>query len=186
MNTGESAITSEAGERYARALFELADEAGSLDAVEKEVAALGSAFAESADLRRAMSSPLFKAEQKAAAINALAEKLGLGDLVRNFVAVMARNGRAHEAPAAARAFQALMAKRRGATSADVASADPLTAAQLKELGTALKSALGRDVEVRTEVRPELIGGLIVKVGSRMFDSSLRTKLDGVRKAMKEA
>ena len=182
----EDVITSEVGERYARAVFELAEEAGALDAVAKDVAALTAAFAESADLRRAMSSPLFKTEDKAAAINALTEKLKLSDLVRNFAGVMARNGRAHDLPAAARALEALMAKHRGAMSADVVSADALTATQLKELSAALKTALGRDVEVRTEVRPELIGGLIVKVGSRMFDSSLRTKLDGVRKAMKEA
>jgi len=186
VNTAENAITSEAGERYARALFELADEAGALDAAEKDIASLAAAFAESSDLRRAMSSPLFKTEDKAAVITALTDKLKLSELVRNFAGVMARNGRAEDLPAAARAFAAMMSKHRGAMSADVVSADALTATQLKELSTALKSALGRDVEVRTEVRPELIGGLIVKVGSRMFDSSLRTKLGGVRKAMKEA
>ena len=186
VQTGESAITSEAGERYARALFELADEAGELDKVEKDLDALRAAFAESDELRRAMGSPLHTAEQKAAAIAAIADTLKLGELAKKFASVTAKNGRARDLPAAAGAYKALMAKRRGATSADVFSADELTAAQLKELKTALKTALGRDVEVRAEVRPELIGGLVVKVGSRMFDSSLRTKLEGVRKAMKEA
>lgn len=186
MTTGENAITGEAGKRYAKALFELADEAKALDATEKDVTTLGEAFGESADLRRLASSPLYGREVKAAALGALADTLGLSDLVKNFVAVVARNGRAADLPDAVRAFKQMAAERRGITAADVTSADKLTATQLKELQAALKSALGHDVEVRAEVNPELIGGLVVKVGSRMFDSSLRTKLEGMRNAMKEA
>eukprot|EP00933_Yihiella_yeosuensis_P026924 TRINITY_DN20892_c0_g1_i1.p2 TRINITY_DN20892_c0_g1~~TRINITY_DN20892_c0_g1_i1.p2 ORF type:complete len:103 (-),score=9.43 TRINITY_DN20892_c0_g1_i1:172-480(-) len=102
------------------------------------------------------------------------------------MAVTARNGRAGDLKNILRAFKVLAAKRRGTSSADVISADPLTATQIKELKTALKTALGRDVEIRTEVREDIIGGLIVKVGSRMFDSSLKSKLEGLRKTMKEA
>ena len=186
VTTGENAVTGEAGKRYAKALFELAEEAKALDATETDVTTLGAAFGESADLRRVASSPLFGREDKAKALEALAGKLGLSDLVKKFVAVMAANGRAGDLPDAVRAFKAMAARRRGATEAEVTSADKLTAAQLKELQAALKSALGHDVEVRAEVNPELIGGLVVKVGSRMFDSSLRSKLEGMRNAMKEA
>ena len=186
MTTEHDAITGEAATRYAKALFDLADEAGALDATEKDMDALGSAFGESADLRRVLASPTIAAEQKAQALNALAAKMKLSGLSANFVGVTARNGRGAELPAIAAAFRRLAAKRRGATSADVASADALTDSQMKELKTALKTALGRDVEIRTQVRPELIGGLTIKVGSRLFDSSLRTKLEGMRNAMKEA
>ncbi len=186
VTTSENAITGEAGRRYAQALFDLADEAGALDQTEADIAALSAAFADSRELRLVMASPTVSNEDKAGALNALAAKMGLGGLSANFVGVVARNGRGADLPGIARAFAALAAKRRGATSADVASAEPLSAAQLKELKTALKTALGRDVDIRAEVRPELIGGLVVKVGSRMFDSSLSTKLAGMRKTMKEA
>lgn len=186
MTTGENAISSEAALRYARALFDLALESKALAKAEADMDALGAAFAESAELRRAAASPVHKAAEKAAALAALAERLKLSPMGRNFVAVTAKNGRAGDLPAIVAAFKQLAAKHRGAVTAEIASADALTATQLKELTTALKTALGRDVEVRAAVRPELIGGLTVKVGSRMFDSSLRTKLDGVRQAMKEA
>lgn len=186
MTTGENAITGEAGKRYAKALFELAEEANALDATEKDVALIGEAFGESPELRLVAASPLYAREDKAKALSALADKLSLSQTTKNFVAVMAANGRAGDLPDAVRAFKAMAAKRRGATTADVVSADKLTAAQIKDLQAALKSALGHEVEVRAEVNPELIGGLIVKVGSRMFDSSLRTKLEGMRNAMKEA
>lgn len=186
MTTVNDAITSEAGERYALALFELADEAGALDSVEADVDALSAAFAESADLARVLSSPLYKTGEKAAVLTALADTLKLSELTGRFAAVTARNGRAGDLKDMLRAFKALAARKRGATSAEVVTADALTQAQLKELKTALKTALGQDVEIRTEVRPEIIGGLIVKVGSRMFDSSLSTKLEGLRNTLKEA
>ena len=186
MTSQLDAITSEAGERYARALYELADEAKALAAIEADVDALAEAIRESEDLRRAIASPVYKSADKAAALKALAEKLKLHELTTRFIGVVAANGRAQDLPVMARAFKALAARRRGAATADVVTADALTQAQLKELTTALKTALGKDVEIRTEVREDLIGGLIVKVGSRMFDSSLKSKLEGLRKTMKEA
>lgn len=186
VSTEHDAITGEAAKRYAQALFDLADEGGALDAAEKDMDALGEAFAESADLRRALASPTIPGDQKAAALNAMAKAMGLSGMSANFVGVAARNGRGADLPGIIMAFKRLAAKRRGAMSADVASADALSDAQLKELKTALKTALGRDVEIRTQVRPELIGGLTVKVGSRLFDSSLRAKLERMRNAMKEA
>jgi len=182
----DTAITGGAGARYARALFELAAEAGALKPVESDVDTLGAALAESGELRAALKSPVYTAGDKAAALNALAGKLGLGELTARFVAVAARNGRAGDLEDAVRAFKALAARERGEVSAGVISADALTQAQLKELKAALKTALGKDVDIRTQVRPDILGGLIVKVGSRMFDSSLRTKLEGLRKTMKEA
>ena len=186
MTTQLDAITSEAGERYALALYDLADEAGALAAIEADVETLGEALSASDDLRRAILSPVYKAVEKAAALKALAGKLKLNELTARFIGVVAANGRSADLPVMLRAFKALAARRRGAATADVVTADALTQAQLKELQTALKTALGKDVEIRTEVREDLIGGLIVKVGSRMFDSSLKSKLEGLRKTMKEA
>lgn len=186
MTTQTDAITSEAGERYALALYGLAEESGALSAVEADVATLSSALSECEDLRRAIASPVYKAVEKAAALKALADKLKLNDLTARFIGVAAQNGRSHDLPVILRAFKALAARRRGAVTADVVTADALTQTQLKELTTALKTALGQDVEIRTEVREDLIGGLIVKIGSRMFDSSLKSKLEGLRKTMKEA
>ena len=186
VTTQSDAITGEAGERYARALFELAEDAGALAAVEKDVDALLAALAESAELSRALTSPIHAAEAKGKALAALADALKAQDLTKNFLGVLADNRRAGDLKAVLRAFKIIAARRRGSATADVVTADALTQAQLKELQTALKTALGRDVEIRTEVREELIGGLIVKVGSRMFDSSLKTKLEGLRKTMKEA
>lgn len=186
MTTAGNAISNEAAQRYARALFDLALETKALAAAEADMAALGAAFGESGELSRAVASPMHKAGDKVKALDALARALKLSALGSKFIGVVARNGRAADLPAMTVAFAALAAEHRGAITADIASADALTAAQLKELTAALKTALGRDVEVRAEIRPELIGGLTVKVGSRMFDSSLRTKLDGVKQAMKEA
>jgi F-type H+-transporting ATPase subunit delta len=186
VTTLQDAITSEAGERYARAMYELADEADAVAAVEKDVDAFLAAFVESAELSAALTSPIYGATGKAAALAALADALKAQTLTRNFLSVLARNGRARDLKDVLRAFKIIAARRRGTATADVTSADPLTQAQLKELNTALKTALGRDVEIRTQVREDLIGGLIVTVGSRMFDSSLKTKLEGLRKTMKEA
>ncbi len=186
VTTQSDAITGEAGERYARALFELAEDAGALAAVETDVDALLAALAESAELTRALTSPIHAADGKGKALAALADALKAHDLTKNFLGVLADNRRAGDLKAVLRAFKIIAARRRGSATADVVTADALTQAQLKDLKTALKTALGRDVEIRTEVREELIGGLIVKVGSRMFDSSLKAKLEGLRKTMKEA
>lgn len=186
MTTQQDAITGEAGERYARALFELADDAGALTQVEADVDALLAALAESAELGHALKSPVFGSAEKAAVLAAVADKLGAQDLTKKFLGVIAGNARAGDLKGVLRAFKITAARRRGVTTADVVSADPLTQAQLKELQTALKTALGQDVEIRTQVREDIIGGLIVQVGSRMFDSSLKTKLEGLRKTMKEA
>ncbi|WP_019960217.1 F0F1 ATP synthase subunit delta [Woodsholea maritima] len=186
MSTGQHAITGEASKRYAKALFDLALEANALDSVERDMDAFGAAFDAEESLAKALASPVVSSEEKGRVISALAEKMGVSDIIKNYVRVVAQNGRAGLLQETITAFKARLATHRGAVTADVTSADALTATQLKELGAALKNALGRDVEIRTQVREDLIGGLIIQVGSRMFDSSLSTKLERMRNAMKEA
>lgn len=186
VNTGEDAMTANAAGRYATALFELAKTSGAIDAVESDLSGLRSALSESPDLAGALASPLHPADEKKGVLAALADKAGFNELTKNALGVAADNGRAGELGDLARAFAALAAEDRGVITAEVASAAPLTKKQTEALAASLKGAYGRDIEVRTDVRPELMGGLIVKVGSRMFDSSLRTKLDGMKNAMKEA
>ena len=186
MNTGEDAKTASAAGRYATALFDLAKTSGAADAVEADLSAFRAALAESSELAEALASPLYPSEEKAGVLAALAEKGGFHELTRNAFGVAAENGRAGELGALASVYAALAAKDRGVVSAEVATAAALTKKQTEALAASLKGAFGHDIEVRTEVRPELLGGLIVKVGSRMFDSSLRTKLDGMKNAMKEA
>lgn len=186
VNTGEDAKTANAAGRYATALFELAKTSGAVDAVEADLSAFRAALGESPELAEALASPLHSAEEKKGVLDALSAKAKFNDLTKNAFGVAAENGRAGELGSVAAAFAGLAAADRGVIAADVASAAPLTKKQTEALAASLKGAYGRDIEVRTEVRPELMGGLIVKVGSRMFDSSLRTKLDGMKNAMKEA
>jgi F-type H+-transporting ATPase subunit delta len=184
--SGKMAKIGGAAERYATALFELAKDAKAIDAVEADLNALLAALTENTDLGEALSSPLYEGEGKAAALAAIADKAGFNELTKNTLGVMARNGRAGLAGDLARGFAALAAAERGVSEAHVTSAAKLTQKEIDALKASLKRALGRDIEIRTDVDPAVLGGLIVQVGSRMFDSSLRTKLDGLRTAMKEA
>ena len=186
MKTGQDANTATAAGRYATALFELAKSSGAADAVEADLSALRAALDESPELAEALASPLHTADTKSGVLKAIAEKAGFHALTRNAFGVAVRNGRAGELGRMANVFAALAAADRGVVTADVQSAAALTKKQTEALAASLKGAFGREIEVRTDVRPELMGGLIVKVGSRMFDSSLRTKLDGMKNAMKEA
>ena len=186
MKTGEDAMTANAAGRYATALFELAKSEGAANAVEADLTAFRAMLDGSADLAEVLASPLYSVEIKAGVLAALAKKAGFNTLTANAFGVAAGNGRAGQLGTVARVFAALAAADRGVVTADVQTAAALTKKQVEALAASLKSAFGREIEVRTEVRPELMGGLIVKVGSRMFDSSLRTKLDGMKTAMKEA
>ncbi|OLF75543.1 ATP synthase subunit delta [Maricaulis sp. W15] len=179
-------MTANAAGRYATALFELAKSEGVADAVEADLAALRVMLDESAELAEVLTSPLHSAEVKVGVLAALAKKAKFNAMTANAFGVTARNGRAGELGSVARVYAALAAADRGVVTADVQTAAALTKKQTEALAASLKSAFGREIEVRTDVRPELMGGLIVKVGSRMFDSSLRTKLDGMKTAMKEA
>ncbi|MBG52377.1 MAG: F0F1 ATP synthase subunit delta [Rhodobiaceae bacterium] len=172
--------------RYATALFELAEQAGALEPVAADLESLTALIAQSDDLRRLVKSPVFTAEEQARAMDALLVKAGAQKLTQNFVGVVVRNRRLFALSDIARAYGQLLAKSRGEMTAEVTSAHVLVDAQIDELKQALKAAMGRDVKIQTNVDKELLGGLVVKVGSRMVDSSLRTKLNNLKFAMKEA
>jgi F-type H+-transporting ATPase subunit delta len=183
--TAASAST-EAVSRYATTLFELAQEAGLTDKVEADARALVAAFAASPELRTALASPLTKLDEKAGVVAALAKKMKLQDLTTRFLSVVAGNGRAGAIGAMAQAVVALAAKARGAVTAQVSTAEALSAAQTAELKAALERAFKAPVDIEPSVKPELIGGLVVKVGSRLFDDSVKSKLDALKTALKGA
>jgi F-type H+-transporting ATPase subunit delta len=171
--------------RYARALFELALEAGQLGQVDGELQSIKALLAESADLQRLVRSPVFSATEQANAIGAVLQKAGASRLTANFFAVIARNGRLFATEDMVTAFSATLANHRGEVTASVTSATALDDQQLTQLKDALKAEVGKDVQIEMSVEPALLAGLVVKIGSKMIDSSLRTKLNGLKTAMKE-
>ncbi|HEY2178272.1 MAG TPA: F0F1 ATP synthase subunit delta [Caulobacteraceae bacterium] len=177
---------SDVAARYARALFDLALETRALDAVEADLAALKAMVAESADLRTLIVSPRFGDEDKAAGLKALAERANLSPTTLKFLGLLAANRRTAELRAIAASFAALVAAHRGLVSARVTTAVPLTPAQAKSLASALRTALGADPQVETLVDPAILGGLKVRVGSRLYDASLKSKLDSLKFALKRA
>ena len=170
--------------RYANALFELAQEQKAVDAVSADLSSLRKALETSADLTRLVGSPAFSADDHAKALKALMEKMGTGALTTKFVLLLAAKRRLFALTQAIAAYERQVAKSRGETEAEVTAARALSANEITELKAALKSKLGKEPRLHTKVDPSLLGGLVVKVGSRMIDSSLRTKLDGLRAAMK--
>jgi F-type H+-transporting ATPase subunit delta len=178
------ATTGVAG-RYASALFELADNARALDQVAQDLDTFKKLLAESAELARLIASPVIGRELQGKALLAVLDAAGIQGLTRNFVGTVAANGRARELPAMAAAYLAELARRRGETSATVTSAVPLTEPQLQQLSDALRGVLGgAKVSIDAQVNPDILGGLVVKVGSRLFDSSIRSKLQRLQLAMK--
>ncbi len=177
---------SNVGGRYAQALFDLASEQKQVSAVAADLKSLKSALADSRDLRVLVSSPKFSAAEKGAALTAIAAKAKLNATTTKFLGLLAANGRASELPAAIAGFEALAAKARGAVSARVVTAVPLSAAQSKGVAAALRQALGKDPEIETRVDPAILGGIKVQVGSRLFDASLKSKLDSLKFALKRA
>ena len=171
-------------ERYAAALFDIADERRMLDEVASDLRQLRTMLAASADLARLVRSPLLARGEQGKAVAALAERAGFSPLVRDFIAVVARNRRLFALPAVIEAYLTKLAERRGEISAEVTVAQPLSEMQLARLGEQLRSSIGRTVSVVANVDPGLIGGMIVKVGSRMIDGSLRSKLQRLQLAMK--
>lgn len=178
--------TSNVGERYAQALFDLASETDQSVAVEADLKALKAMRAESADLRTLLASPAFGAEDKARALGAIAERAKLSATTRKFIGLLTANGRASSLPAVIASFEKLAAERRGAVSAEVVTAIQLSPAQAKGVAAALRQALGKDPEIETRVDPAILGGIKVKVGSRLFDASLKSKLDSLKFALKRA
>jgi len=171
--------------RYATALFELARDEGALDQVEADLKGFAGLVEESADLQRLVRSPVFSAEDQLRAITAVLEKAEIGGLVGNLIKVAAHNRRLFAVPDMIVAFGRLLARHRGEVSAEVTSAEPLSEAHIAGLKAALKDSLGKDVALDARVDPSLIGGLIVRVGSRMIDGSIKTKLNSLKLAMKE-
>jgi F-type H+-transporting ATPase subunit delta len=182
---GEVDTPSGVAGRYATALFELALEEKALETVERDLNRFASALDAVEDLRRLVRSPVFTAEEQQRAIAAILEKMEIEGLTANFLKLIARNRRLFAAPDMIKAFRALLARHRGQASAEVTSALSLTEGQLRALQTALKAALHKDVQLDQKVDATLLGGLVVKVGSRMVDSSLRTKLNSLKQTMKE-
>jgi F-type H+-transporting ATPase subunit delta len=184
VSTASSATTGVAG-RYASALFELADNARSLDQVAQDLTTFRNMVGGSADLARLIASPVVGRELQGRALLAVLDAAGISGLTRNFVGAVAANGRARDLVAMASAFLAELASRRGETTATVTSAVPLTPAQVQQLSDALRSVLGgAKVSIDARVEPDILGGLVVKVGSRLFDSSIRSKLQRLQLAMK--
>lgn len=174
------------GARYAQALFELAEQGGALAAVEADLRSLKALRDESEDLRKLLVSPAFTAEEKGKGLGAVARKARVSPLTLKFIGLLAANGRASALPAVIAAFERLAAARRGAVAAEVTSALPLSAAELKKIAGALNKALGKDPELTARVDPSILGGLKVRVGSRLFDASLKSRLDSLKFALKRA
>ena len=177
---------SNVGGRYAQALFDLANDEKKLAAVEADLKSLKKMRAESADFRTLLASPAFSAEQKGKAISALADKAKFNATTKKFLGLLAANGRIGILPSVITSFEALSAKARGVVSAQVVTAVALTPAQSKGVAAALRTALGKDPEIETRVDPSILGGIKVRVGSRLFDASLRSKLDSLKFALKRA
>lgn len=174
------------GGRYAQALFDLASDADAIGAIEADLDALKAMRAESADLRRLLDSPVFDSADRARALNALAERAGFQPLTRKFLGLLAANRRTAALPQVIEGFRRLSAQRRGAVEADVVTAVPLTQEQRNSLAAALGQSLGMSTEISVRVDPSILGGIKIKVGSRLFDASVKSRLDQLKFALQRA
>ena len=170
--------------RYATALFDLAIDGNALETVSASLTTLKDALVQSEDLKTLTTSPMITRKAAAAGIAGVAGSIGLDKLTTSFLGVLAQNRRLATLPAIIRDFMALAAARRGEITASVTAAHPLTATQQKALAAKLKAGVGRDVALDITVDPAILGGLVVRVGSRMIDSSLKTRLDSLGQALK--
>ena len=182
----EGAGTSGVAGRYASALFDLAREEGQIDSVGKELDNFQALLDESADLRRLIKSPVISAEEQDRAIDSVLKKAGIGGLAGNLIRLTASNRRLFVLPQMIRAYRSLVAEHKGIVSAEVRLAETPSTEQLDTIKTAIREMAGSDVDLDVKIDPALIGGLVVKIGSRMVDASLKTKLNSIRIAMKEA
>jgi F-type H+-transporting ATPase subunit delta len=184
---GTQSIVSGMAGRYASALFELALEEKALDSVKADLEKFDALLAESPDLERLVRSPVFSADDKLKALSAILDKAGIKGLAANFLRVLTTNRRLFAVRDVVRGYRALVARHRGEVTAQVTVAEKLSDKNLEALKDALKSkTAGKTVDLDVKIDPAIIGGLIVKVGSQMVDSSLRTKLNSIKLAMKEA
>ncbi len=183
--SGENPIIAGMAGRYATALFELALEDNKLEQVERDLSAFQAMLDTSDDLERLVRSPVFSADEQQRALTALLDKAGFSGLTANFLNLIARNRRLFAVRDMIKGFRTLLAHHRGEMTAEVTSAVALSDDQMATLKETLKSAVGQDVQIDTQVDAALLGGLVVKVGSRMIDNSIRTKLNNLKIAMKE-
>ena len=170
--------------RYAKALFELATEAKAIDKVGQQLAAFQALLDQSPELTRLVRSPVFSAGDQVGALEALGARAGIDGLTLNFIRLVAKNRRLFAIAGMIKAYGMLAAAAKGEIVAQVTSAEPLSDQHVKDLKAALKASIGREVQLETRVDRSLLGGLVVKVGSRMLDNSLRTKLANLKIAMK--
>ena len=170
--------------RYASALFDLARDERQIESVGKSLEALSQALVDSKDFAELVASPLVSREEAGKAFTALVPDLGIDPVTGRFLGVLAHNGRKRELPAVIRAFRRLAAEHRGETTAEIVTARPLNDDQLSQLRTQLRSRAGRDVSIDASVDPNILGGIVVKLGSQQIDASIRTKLNRLAQAMK--
>ena len=180
-----ASISTGIAERYATAIFELAKDGKSIPAMEADLAVLESALADSDDFNALISSPIYSRDQQAAAVDALAKVMKLSPTMTNSVRLMASKRRLFVLPQLVKALRGLIAEEKGEVTAEVIAAKSLTKAQQDKLAKTLKASVGKDVNIKLSVDESLIGGLIVQVGSKMVDTSIRSKLDNLQSAMKE-
>lgn len=182
MNT-QQIISGVAG-RYARSLFELAQEENSTDTVAQELDALAKALDVSKEFRSFIEFPILTAQEQIGALKALMAKFGVKGLTANFLGLLAQNRRLYLLPQTITGFQRLLDESKGLTKAEVTSAEPLSEQQRRALKDALKSKAGKDVDIKSHIDQSLIGGLVIRLGSRMLDTSLKTKLSTLKVALK--
>ncbi len=182
---GESAVVSGMAGRYATALFELAREQNAVDVVRADLDRFDSLVSESSDLARLVRSPLFTAGEQVRALDAVLERAGIGGLSAQFLRVVTANRRLFAVRDMIRGYRVLVARARGEVTAEVTLAEQPSEAHLSKIKAALAEVTKKDVQVEVKVDPAIIGGLVVKLGSRMVDTSLRTKLNAIKHAMKE-
>jgi F-type H+-transporting ATPase subunit delta len=182
----EQPIVSGMAGRYATALFDLANETNAIDAVKADLDRFDALIAESADLVRLVRSPAFSTDEQLRALGAVLERAGIGGLAARFLKLVTSNRRLFAVRDMIKTFRELVAQHKGEITAEVTVAERLNDKHLEALRTALKSVSGKDVDLDVTIDPSIIGGLVVKLGSRMVDTSLRTKLNAIKHAMKEA
>lgn len=178
-------ISSGVAARYATALFDLAKDAKKLPAAESDLDAVETALADNAALRDLFKSPIYSRDEATGVVAALAKKMELSPIVGSTLGLMAQKRRLTVVPALITAMRAMIAEEKGEVTAEVSAAKALTATQEKKLAATLKKSVGKDVKIKTTVDASLIGGLIVKVGSKMIDSSIKSKLSNLQNVMKE-
>lgn len=185
VDVSEASISTGIAQRYATAVFELAKEGKSLAAVEKDLDALEAALADSAELSAMIGSPVYSRQDMAKAVAALSAKMKLSPALSGALGVMAEKRRLFVLPQLLAALRAQIAEDKGEVTADVTAAKAMTKAQQDKLAKALKASVGKDVKINLAVDESLIGGLVVKVGSKMIDSSIRSRLNALQNSMKE-